>query len=254
MPWPGVAHREELGWPKLGTVSCASVSTWTRETGSVTGLPGPTRGSPGPDTPQRRDVCDPRSRRSGRGGARPRPARPETIETPCGLVTSWIRWRSIVQQGRAHRRRGARPCESQIFCARRTFPCVNPLSAGASSRSVLAGGPWLLRVFTAAATPSVGSRGAPGLRLASRIPRRQYRTMDNSSGVGVPGQDSGPCLAPWNRARPSLAQLVQVTGLARPTAHRIAVGPGTAPAAGPGNAQGRFILGPRIAEAGHRRG
>jgi len=70
--------------------------------------------------------------------------------------------------------------------------------------------------------------------------------MDNSSGVGV--LDKAVLVLSALEAGPaSLAQLVQTTGLARPTAHRLAVAlehhrlvhrdP-----------QGRFILGPRLAE------
>src|SRR5262252_9187529 len=82
--------------------------------------------------------------------------------------------------------------------------------------------------------------------LASRIPRRQYRTMDNSSGVGVLDKtvavlttlESGPA---------SLAQLVAATGLARPTAHRIAVALELHRLVSR-DSVGRFVLGPRIAE------
>jgi DNA-binding IclR family transcriptional regulator len=70
--------------------------------------------------------------------------------------------------------------------------------------------------------------------------------MDNSSGVGVLDKtvsvlnalESGPA---------SLAALVQATGLARPTAHRIAVALERHRML-TRDAQGRFVLGPRIAE------
>lgn len=70
--------------------------------------------------------------------------------------------------------------------------------------------------------------------------------MDNSSGVGVLDKtvavlntlESGPA---------SLAQLVAATGLARPTAHRIAVALERHRLL-TRDIQGRFILGPRIAE------
>ena len=70
--------------------------------------------------------------------------------------------------------------------------------------------------------------------------------MDNSSGVGVLDKtvavlttlESGPA---------SLAQLTAATGLARPTAHRIAVALERHRLLAR-DAQGRFILGPRIAE------
>ncbi len=70
--------------------------------------------------------------------------------------------------------------------------------------------------------------------------------MDNSSGVGVLDKtvavlttlESGPA---------SLAQLVAATGLARPTAHRIAVALERHRLV-TRDSQGRFVLGPRIAE------
>ncbi len=70
--------------------------------------------------------------------------------------------------------------------------------------------------------------------------------MDNSSGVGVLDKtvavlttlESGPA---------SLAQLVAATGLARPTAHRIAVALERHRLVAR-DGQGRFVLGPRIAE------
>jgi len=70
--------------------------------------------------------------------------------------------------------------------------------------------------------------------------------MDNSSGVGVLDKtvavlttlESGPA---------SLAQLVQATGLARPTVHRIAVALERHRLLSR-DGQGRFILGPRITE------
>src|SRR6266704_5539118 len=82
------------------------------------------------------------------------------------------------------------------------------------------------------------------LHLELRDGSIQY--MDNSSGVGVLDKtvsvldalESGPA---------TLAQLVQATGLARPTTHRIAVAlehHGLLAR----DVQGRFILGPRIAE------
>ena len=70
--------------------------------------------------------------------------------------------------------------------------------------------------------------------------------MDNSSGVGVLDKaalvlnalESGPA---------SLAQLVQSTGLARPTAHRLAVALEHHRFVAR-DTQGRFVLGPRFAE------
>ena len=76
--------------------------------------------------------------------------------------------------------------------------------------------------------------------------RRQYQYMNNSSGVGVldkaisvlTATESGPA---------TLAQLVQATGLARPTTHRIAVALEHHRFLAR-DVQGRFILGPRITE------
>ena len=70
--------------------------------------------------------------------------------------------------------------------------------------------------------------------------------MNNSSGVGVldkailvlTATESGPA---------TLAQLVQATGLARPTTHRIAVALEHHRLLAR-DVQGRFILGPRITE------
>src|ERR1700759_3491702 len=70
--------------------------------------------------------------------------------------------------------------------------------------------------------------------------------MDNSSGVGVLDKTAA-VLGALESGPASLAQLVTATGLARPTAHRIAVAleRHRLLARDP---QGRFILGPRIAE------
>jgi DNA-binding IclR family transcriptional regulator len=76
--------------------------------------------------------------------------------------------------------------------------------------------------------------------------RRQYQYMNNSSGVGVLDKavsvldavESGPA---------TLAQLVQATSLSRPTTHRIAVALERHRLLAR-DIQGRFILGPRIAE------
>jgi DNA-binding IclR family transcriptional regulator len=70
--------------------------------------------------------------------------------------------------------------------------------------------------------------------------------MNNSSGVGVLDK-AVSVLAAMERGPVSLAQLVQATGLARPTAHRIAVALEHHRLAAR-DIQGRFILGPRIAE------
>lgn len=70
--------------------------------------------------------------------------------------------------------------------------------------------------------------------------------MDNSSGVGV--LDKAVLVLNALEAGPaSLAQLVQATGLARPTAHRLAVALEHHRIVSR-DTQGRFILGPRLSE------
>lgn len=70
--------------------------------------------------------------------------------------------------------------------------------------------------------------------------------MDNSSGVGV--LDKAALVLGALEAGPAtLAGLVQVTGLARPTAHRLAVALEHHRLVAR-DMQGRFILGPRLAE------
>ena len=70
--------------------------------------------------------------------------------------------------------------------------------------------------------------------------------MNNSSGVGV--LDKAVCvLAAIESGPATLAQLVAATGLARPTTHRIAVALEHHRLLAR-DVQGRFILGPRIAE------
>src|SRR5450756_1915166 len=82
--------------------------------------------------------------------------------------------------------------------------------------------------------------------LASQALRRQYHVMDNSSGVGV--LDKAAIVLGALEAGPStLAQLVGATGLARPTAHRLAVALEHHRLVAR-DMQGRFVLGPRLAE------
>src|ERR1700744_3134625 len=76
--------------------------------------------------------------------------------------------------------------------------------------------------------------------------RRQYHYMNNSSGVGVLDK-AVSVLAAAESGPATLAQLVQATGLARPTAHRMAVALDR-PRLLARDIQGRFTLGPRIAE------
>src|SRR4051812_48123771 len=83
-------------------------------------------------------------------------------------------------------------------------------------------------------------------RFAFRMLRRQYRRMEQSSGVGVVDKvvqvmdalEAGPA---------ALAELVSRTGLARPTAYRIAVALERHRYV-ERDGQGRFGLGPRLTE------
>jgi DNA-binding IclR family transcriptional regulator len=70
--------------------------------------------------------------------------------------------------------------------------------------------------------------------------------MNNSSGVGVLDKTVS-VLSALEEGPASLAQLVKATGLARPTVHRIAVALETHRMLAR-DAQGRFVLGPRIGE------
>ncbi len=76
--------------------------------------------------------------------------------------------------------------------------------------------------------------------------RRQYQHMDNTSGVGV--LDKAATVLGALEAGPlTLAGLVQATGLARPTAHRLATALEHHRLVAR-DLQGRFILGPRLGE------
>ena len=70
--------------------------------------------------------------------------------------------------------------------------------------------------------------------------------MDNSSGVGVLDK-AAHILAALEAGPATLASLVQATGLARPTAHRLAVGLEHHRLVAR-DLQGRFVLGPRLGE------
>src|SRR5690606_34730356 len=87
--------------------------------------------------------------------------------------------------------------------------------------------------------------------LASHSIRRQYRSMDNTpeengSGVGVLDK-AAVVLGALEAGPATLAQLVQSTGLPRPTAHRLAVALEYHHLVAR-DMQGRFILGPRLGE------
>jgi DNA-binding IclR family transcriptional regulator len=76
--------------------------------------------------------------------------------------------------------------------------------------------------------------------------RQQYQDMDDTSGVGV--LDKAALVMGALEAGPAtLAGLVQATGLARPTAHRLAVALEHHRLV-TRDMQGRFVLGPRLAE------
>ena len=90
--------------------------------------------------------------------------------------------------------------------------------------------------------PSAGHRP----RLAFQHSRRQYQDMDNSSGVGVLDK-AALVLSALETGPTTLAGLVSATGLARPTAHRLAVALEHHRLVSR-DLQGRFILGPRLGE------
>src|SRR5690606_32483208 len=89
-------------------------------------------------------------------------------------------------------------------------------------------------------------RGVFPRKLASHIAIRQYQDMDNSSGVGVLDK-AALVLAALEPGPATLAGLVDATGLARPTAHRLAVALEHHRLVAR-DVQGRFILGPRLGE------
>src|SRR5271156_3691104 len=76
--------------------------------------------------------------------------------------------------------------------------------------------------------------------------RRQYQYMNDTSGVGVLDK-AVSVLAAAESGPTTLAQLVDATGLARPTTHRIAVALEHHRLLGR-DVQGRFVLGPRVGE------
>src|SRR5271170_7313550 len=83
-------------------------------------------------------------------------------------------------------------------------------------------------------------------QFASHNLRRQYQYMNDTSGVGVLDK-AVSVLAAVESGPATLAQLVAATGLARPTAHRLAVALEHHRLLAR-DVQGRFILGPRVAE------
>ena len=82
--------------------------------------------------------------------------------------------------------------------------------------------------------------------LAFQHARRQYQDMDNSSGVGVLDK-AALVLSALETGPTTLAGLVAATGLARPTAHRLAVALEHHRLVSR-DLQGRFVLGPRLGE------
>ena len=106
-----------------------------------------------------------------------------------------------------------------------------------------------LSPFPRSATLSMGRIPATGkliFALAFQHPRRQYQGMDNSSGVGVLDK-AALVLSALETGPTTLAGLVAATGLARPTAHRLAVALEHHRLVSR-DLQGRFILGPRLGE------
>lgn len=78
------------------------------------------------------------------------------------------------------------------------------------------------------------------------MPRQQYQDVDKSSGVGVLDK-AALVLAALEAGPQSLAGLVAATGLARPTAHRLATALEHHRIVGRDD-NGRFVLGPRVGE------
>ena len=89
-------------------------------------------------------------------------------------------------------------------------------------------------------------RSVSTVQLASHDLRRQYCHMDNTSGVGVLDK-AALVLTALESGPATLAGLVAGTGLARPTAHRLAVALEHHRLVAR-DMQGRFVLGPRLAE------
>src|SRR3954452_3015668 len=88
--------------------------------------------------------------------------------------------------------------------------------------------------------------------VASRYMRRQYQCMEQGSGVGVLDK-AVAVLSALESGPAALAELVSRSGLARPTAYRIAVALERHRLVAR-DVQGRFTLGPRVGElAGHLR-
>ena len=92
---------------------------------------------------------------------------------------------------------------------------------------------------------------APTLQLASHDLRRQYCHMDTTSGVGVLDK-AALVLTALESGPATLAGLVTATGLARPTAHRLAVALEHHRLVAR-DLQGRFVLGPASGRALGRR-
>lgn len=90
---------------------------------------------------------------------------------------------------------------------------------------------------------------SPQRSLASQIVRCKYQNVDKSSGVGV--IDKSVLVLETLRDRPrSLAELVDATGLPRPTAHRLALAlehHGLVDR----DASGRFVIGPTLVRWGN---
>src|SRR2546430_16074722 len=101
---------------------------------------------------------------------------------------------------------------------------------------------WASQIFSASVRPIWLSPFR--LRLAFRD--GSIQNMSSSSGVGVLDKTIS-VLSALESGPGSLAQLVKATGLARPTAHRIPVALESHRMLAR-DAQGRFVLGPRIGE------
>src|SRR5690348_14367487 len=105
---------------------------------------------------------------------------------------------------------------------------------------------WASQIFSASVRCVLPAITLSPFRLRLAFRDDSIQNMNNSSGVGVLDKTIS-VLSALESGPASLAQLVKATGLARPTAHRIAVALETHRMLAR-DAQGRFVLGPRIGE------
>src|SRR3984957_8727758 len=174
-----------------------------------------------------------RVHRGGLGGRAGRRARGCRWSGPCGPRRRWAG-------------RGGVPCGRPRAARRRPAGWSPRGSGGGRCRA----GRARLPRYAPRGRPRSSRRAYGPSRLPLRL-RLAFRdgsihNMNNSSGVGVLDKTVS-VLSALENGPASLAQLVKATGLARPTAHRIAVALETHRMLAR-DTQGRFVLGPRIGE------